>query len=489
MKILSIDQSTSATTAFLFSQDAEPQKIFAQLHRQHVPRAGWVEHDPREILGNIKSAIGLGKAAGATVLGLANQGESCLAWDSKTKEPLTPIIVWQDARTAQVCSDLAAAGHGALIQSRSGLRLSPYFSAAKLAWCFQNVENAAMLLGQGRLRLGTTDAYFRDVLTGRCETDAATASRTSLMNLSSCLWDDDLCAMFGVPRAALPEIGACNGDLGEIDGLRLASSIVDQQAALYGHQLRHKGGTKITFGTGAFALSLLGPTLPVLAGKTVPTVAWRRQGEETQYAIEGGVFTASSALNWAKEARLIANFPEIENFASPSMIERDLVFVPALSGLGCPHWNEAAKAAWLGLDLTTARTDLVQAVCEGVALRMAEIIEEIESISAISEPVGIDGGMTKSPGFCQFLADVIQKPLLRSDFGERTSLGVALLAADALEDGLGCSLRPNLGRNLRRNLRWNETTHDIRPERDLSCFRARFGEACALVDGWSCRSF
>ncbi|WP_121064490.1 FGGY family carbohydrate kinase [Chachezhania antarctica] len=469
MTILSIDQSTSATTAFLFAEDAAPREIFRRPHRQIYPREGWVEHDPVEILSNIRAAIAAGKAAGAMAIGLANQGESCLAWDKQTKQPLTPVMVWQDARTAQVCRDLEAAGHGPLVMDRSRLPLSPYFSAAKLAWCFRNVPDAAALLAAGRLRLGTTDAYFRDALTGRGETDVATASRTSLMNLQTCDWDADLCGLFGVPMQALPPIGDCNGNLGHVDGLTLAGSIVDQQAALYGHGVRDTGGTKITVGTGAFALTLAGNHVPAAGTATVPSVAWRRQGEPVQYAIEGGVFTASSALNWAKDLNLIGDFAEIETFADPPMIDRGLVFVPALSGLGCPHWNDRARGGWLGLGLSHTRTDLAQAVCEGVALRIAEVVTEIERNCPVAVPVSIDGGMTGSEGFCQFLADVLRKPLRAAAFGEQTSLGVALLAAEAVGTRLS----------------WMTECTDIAPARDLSSYRKRFGAAVALVEEWS----
>ena len=469
MKILAVDQSTSATTATLFSTSEPPREVFRRSHRQIFPQEGWVEHDPDEILSNIRAAFAAGKAAGAVAVGLANQGESCLVWDAETGKPLTPIIVWQDTRTADVCRALEGAGHGPEVLKRSGLPLSPYFSATKLAWCYAQVADAEALLAAGRLRLGTTDAFFRDALTGRGETDVATASRTSLMNLATCEWDAELCRIFGVPIEALPPIGDCNGDVGTADGLVLASSIVDQQAALFGHEVRDVGGTKVTIGTGAFALTLVGPDVPETGPPTVPSVAWRRAGEQTEYAVEGGVFTASSSLNWAKGLRLFDDFAEITTFAEPSMIERDLVFVPALSGLGCPHWNAAARGGWLGLGLSHSRKDLVQAVCEGVALRIAEVVTEIERSCAVAVPVRIDGGMAGSEGFCQFLADVLGKPLYLSAFGERTSLGAALLAAEVM--GV--------------DIDWDRTGRDILPRRDLSGLRERFIEAVALIERWS----
>lgn len=469
MTVLSIDQSTSATTAYLFSERAEPQLIYSKAHRQIYPQTSWVEHDPIEILNNIKSAIAAGKSAGAELVGLANQGESCLAWDTETKQPLSRIIVWQDTRTSLACQKLAEQGHAPFVQNRCGLRLSPYFSATKLAWCYQNVENADSLLAAGRLRLGTTDAFFRDVLTDRCETDVATASRTSLMNLETCTWDEDLCDIFSVPLAALPRIGDCNGALGEIDGLRLSSSIVDQQAALYGHGCRARGETKITFGTGAFALTLLGQKTPNTSTTAVPTIAWKMQGEPVQYALEGGVFTAASAVNWAKDAALIQDFSQLDTFEKPSMIEQGIAFVPALSGLGCPHWNEDAKAAWLGLSLSTTRQDLAQAVCEGVALRMAEILDEIETQCPVSSVVKIDGGLTKSSGFCQFLADVLQRTIELADFSEQTSLGVALLAQETTGETINLKI----------------PTRHFTPTQNHAQSRKAFSKARTLVENWA----
>ncbi len=469
MSVLSIDQSTSATTAYLFSEGVEPQLLYSKAHRQIYPQASWVEHDPIEILHNIKSALAAGKSAGAEIVGLANQGESCLAWDTKTKQPLSNIIVWQDSRTSETCQMLEEQGLAPFVQNRSGLRLSPYFSATKLAWCYQNVKNADDLLATGRLRLGTTDAFFRDVLTGHCETDVATASRTSLMNLDDCTWDQGLCEVFSVPLAALPKIGDCNGMLGEMDGLRLGSSIVDQQAALYGHGCRSRGETKITFGTGAFALTLLGSQKPDTSTAATPTIAWRKQGEPAQYALEGGVFTAASAVNWAKDAALIQDFSQLETFVKPALIDQGVAFVPALSGLGCPHWNEDAKAAWFGLSLTTSRQDLAQAVYEGVALRMAEVLSEIETKCLIKSSVKIDGGLTKSSGFCQFLADVLQKTVELADFSEQTSLGAALLAQETTGQTINLTI----------------PTRHFTPNHNFAQSRKAFAKARTLVESWA----
>lgn len=468
MKILSIDQSTTSTSAFLFSDGAEPELLFARDHRQIYPRDGWVEHDPAELLANLRAALAAGRAAGAEAWGIANQGESCLAWDAKTKAPISPVIVWQDRRTEMECAALVAAGQGALLRDRAGLLLSPYFSASKLGWCLRNLPEARALLAEGWLRLGTTDAFFRDVLTGRFETDVATASRTALMNLRTLDWDPDLCALFGVPIACLPAITDCNGDLGAAEGLPLCASIVDQQAALFGHGLRRAGETKITVGTGAFALTLTGETPPAADSAALPTVAWRLAGEAAQYALDGGVFTASSALNWARGLGLFDGYAELDALGDTPMIDRGLVFVPALSGLGCPHWDAEAKGGWLGLTLNTSAHQMVQAVLEGIALRIAEVLTEIEAQCPISGPIGLDGGVTQNRWFCQFLADVTGKPFALSGYADRTALGVAQLVALSGGDALQVALDRTL----------------IAPGRDGRAANARFGLARQLVQGW-----
>ncbi|MDK3019083.1 FGGY family carbohydrate kinase [Pseudodonghicola flavimaris] len=471
MKILSIDQSTTSTSAFLFAAGAAPERLFQRDHRQIYPRPGWVEHDPEELLSHLRAALARGRAAGAEVWGIANQGESCLAWDARTKTPVSPVIVWQDNRTEADCSALAAAGHAPRLRDRAGLRLSPYFSASKLGWCLREFPRARALHAEGRLRLGTTDAFFRDVLTGRFETDVATASRTALMNLRTLDWDHDLCALFGVPPDCLPAITDCNGDLGRAEGLPLCASIVDQQAALFGHGLRRRGESKITVGTGAFALTLTGAIPPTAEGAALPTVAWRLRGHPAQYALEGGVFTAAAALNWVRELGLFDSFDMLDAFDptdGPAMIDRDLVFVPALSGLGCPHWDSAARGSWLGLTLTTGAPQMVQAVLEGIALRIAELLAEIEGRSPVAEPIGLDGGLTQNRWFCQFLADVTGKSFARSDYAERTALGTALLAAEARGTGLSLPRTETL----------------FRPQRRYPHALRRFGSARALVQRW-----
>ncbi|WP_116133524.1 FGGY family carbohydrate kinase [Tropicimonas sp. IMCC34043] len=431
MRCLAIDQGTTSTRGILVAADGRAEPVASLAHRQILPRRGWVEHDPEELLANVAAALAAGAARGATSWALANQGESCLAWDATSGAAISPVIVWQDARTAEVTDALQRDGAAAEVAARAGLPLDPYFSASKLGWILRHVPQARALLASGRLRLGTTDAFFRDRLTGRFETDPATASRTSLMNLASCRWDPELCRIFGVPIEALPRIVPCAGALGTAEGLPLAASIVDQQAALFGHGCRAPGDTKITFGTGAFVLAVAGAAPPAPGLGALPTVAWQQDGAAPVYALDGGVYAASAALNWARDLGLFSGFDEISGLGGSSMLARGLVFVPALVGLACPHWDRGATGAWLGLTLETGRQNMVQAILEGVAYRTAEVLEAMGRCTAIRSPIAIDGGMSQNPGFARILANVCRRSVVVSDQAERTALGLAALADEA----------------------------------------------------------
>jgi len=425
MRALAIDQGTTSTRAFLIDQTGIHPVLTVE-HRQIYPAPGWVEHDSEELLASIRAC--LDAAPEVDCVGIDNQGESCLAWDARTGRAIGPVIVWQDDRTAELCARLKRDGFEPMVRRRAGLPLDPYFSASKLGWIMENIPEARPLADTGYLRLGTTDAFFRDRLTGRFETDPSTASRTSLLNLATGAWDAELCDLFGVPISALPEIRPTNGGLGELPGGgKLTASVVDQQAALFGHGARAPGDAKITFGTGAFALALTGeledtPTL-------LPTVAWAEQDADLAYALDGGVYAAASAVNWARGLGLFSEWSEIDHFDTPPAISRGIAFVPALAGLAAPHWDRSARGAWLGLDLGVAKSDMTQAVLEGVAFRMGEAIAEMASIISISSPISIDGGMSQNPWFCQFLADTLGLQLSISAEAELTALGCAQLAA------------------------------------------------------------
>ncbi len=433
MRLAAIDQGTSSTRALTVNTDGELKVVHTVGHQQYYPHAGRVEHDPEELVRNIE--ICANAAGPVDAIGIDNQGESCIAWDAKTKFALTPVIVWQDNRTLEQMERLKTEGLEVETLARAGLPLDPYFSASKLSWILQNVPEAKATQKRGDLRMGTTDAFFLDRLADRFVTDVTTASRTSLMNLETREWDESLCEIFGVPIESLPEIVATTGDFGAMKTghglIPVTASIVDQQAALYGFGCRQSGDAKITFGTGAFALMITGNEIHRRPEQgLLPTVAWQKTGKPPVYAIDGGIFTASAALNWAKSLGLFSEFSEINEFDGPAAIDSGLAFVPALSGLACPHWNNHARGVWLGLSLDHGPQQLVRAILEGVAFRAAEVIDAMNNCIKLNGPVLIDGGMSQNQYFTQFLADVFDREISPARVPELTGLGTALLAAN-----------------------------------------------------------
>lgn len=426
MKVLAIDQGTTSTRALLY-RDGRLAPVMQRAHRQILPAPGHVEHDPKELLANLHAALD----HEADLVALANQGESCLGWDARDGRPVSPVIVWQDDRTAPETARLDREGAGSEVMARAGLPLDPYFSATKLGWILRNCPEAASLARQGRLRLGTTDAFFRERLTGRFQTDIATASRTSLMNIATGAWDPALCEIFGIPPDCLPEITPTAGDLGRLpNGARLGASITDQQSALYGHGCRSPGAAKVTFGTGAFVQCLTGALIRPETPGPLPTVAWQMPGEAAQHALDGAVYTAAAALDWAKSLGLFSEYAEIARFDAAPAIDRGLVFLPALAGLACPHWDRQARGSWFGLTLDHGPADLMQALLEGVALRAAEAIGAIDALQPI-RALSVDGGLARNDYLLGFLAGLLRHPMGRAVEVESTALGLVHMALAA----------------------------------------------------------
>lgn len=427
MPIAAIDQGTTSTRVLEVNADGTPEIRHSIRHRQFYPQPGWVEHDPRELLENVRKCI---EAAGRVdAIGIANQGESCLAWDALSGEPLSPVLVWQDDRTGGMIEQMRADGLEALTLERARLPLSSYFSAPKLAWIMRTLPSADEARRRGRLRIGTTDSFFLDRLTGEFATDVTTASRTSLMNLATGQWDNDLCRIFDIPIECLPEIRPTAASFGSVNGIPIRVSIVDQQAALYGHGCRHSGDAKITFGTGAFMLAVAGKEIvSVPESGLLPTVAWKVEGVTT-FALDGGVFHAGAAIEWASRLGLFATFADLNAFTAEPAIARGLAFLPALTGLACPHWDREAAALWIGMSPGTSRADLCQSILEGVALRTAEVISAMNERIALRDRISIDGGLSGSPYFAQFLADVSRRTIVSKCFNDLTALGCAGIAA------------------------------------------------------------
>lgn len=429
MKIAAIDQGTTSTRVLVLTEGGLVP-VLSLPHAQTCPAPGHVEQDAEELLANIRRCL---DAAGADAVGLANQGESCLAWDARDGRPICPVISWQDDRTSDVTVALSRDGAGPLVMERAGLPLDPYFSASKLGWIMRHVPKAVELAAHGALRLGTTDAFFRDRLTGRFQTDVATASRTSLMNLATGSWDPDLCALFGVPIDCLPSIGPTSGDLGQLPGgARLAAAIVDQQAALFGHGCKRPGAGKVTFGTGAFVQCLTGDLVRPERPGPLPTVAWQKSGEPITYALDGGVYAAAAAVNWARGLGLFTSYAEISVFSEAPCIDRGIAFVPALTGLACPHWNRAARGAWLGLSLGIGKVEMMQALLEGIALRTAEVLAAMAELCPFVGPISVDGGLSRNDYFISFLSEVAGHDLFLPTETEQTAMGLAWMVAESL---------------------------------------------------------
>ncbi|OCX67258.1 glycerol kinase [Thioclava sp. SK-1] len=421
MRILALDQGTTSTRGLVVDTQGHHQAVFAARHKQYFPALDRVEHDPLEIVGHLRQAIA---AAGPVdAIALSNQGESCLAWDAQTGEALSPILVWQDRRSEARLAQMRDVAD--MVRARSGLPLEPYFAAGKLGWLMQQPRVQAAHRS-GRLRLGTTDAFFLQVLgdQGQALTDVSTASRSSLMNLAGGQWDRDLCQVFGVPIECLPPILPSVAQFATIADVPVTANIVDQQAALYGHGCRRMGQAKMTFGTGAFALALA-KDCAAPPGGLVPTIAWHLPGDAPCYAREGGVHAAGAAVEWAMRIGLLDGPEALHTFDQPPAIDRGLVFVPALSGLACPHWDGDAAGLFIGMTGGTTRADMAQALVEGIALRAAEVLGQMGSLDQVS----VDGGLSRSSYLVQFLADQIGADVVVPAVDELTGYGAAQLAA------------------------------------------------------------
>lgn len=481
-RVLAIDQGTSATKAIVLHGDGTVEPVGSYPHRQYYPRPGRVEHDAEELFANVTAAIA---AAGRPLdaVGIANQGETVVAWDAATGRPIHRAIVWQDVRTQPAIERLRAAGAEALTLSRAGLPLDAYFSASKLRWLLDEVPEAAGLRRSGRLRLGTSDAYFIERLTGIYATDVSTASRTSLLDLETARWAPELCELFGVPIELLPQIRPTAGSFGTLRAagadVPLGAAVVDQQAALFGHGCHAPGRAKMTFGTGAFALAVAGARrIGNSTAGMLPTVAWQFPGAAPVFAVEGGVYTAGAAVDWARSLGLFADYAEIDRFDRPSALERDLVFVPALAGLACPHWDRDAAGLWLGMGLATDRHDLCQAVLEGVALRAAEVFRTIGQAVPLATVLSVDGGLAGNDYFVRFLSRTTGAAVEIPATSEITSVGTAQLAMLGAGLATGPDTLPPSPSPRRR----------YEPEPPLDpALAARFAEAVARSRSWRSR--
>ncbi|SFC66526.1 FGGY family carbohydrate kinase [Pragia fontium] len=426
-----IDQGTTGTRVVVFDESGRSHSPMSIPHKQITLNSGWVEQDPEEILGNIVKCLASCEVVDA--IGICHQGESIVAWHADTKHPLYNAIIWQDMRTEKRIQQLKDAGLEPIVQSKSGLPLDPYFSASKMNWIIENIVGVKELAAKGKLRIGTMDSFFLDRLCGVYCTDYNSASRTSLFNIHTLEWDSELCEIFNVPIHCLAPIRDTTSHFGNInlDGhlTPVTASIVDQFAGTYGHGCRHKGDAKVTFGTGAFLQSLTGTEIADIGDSgLLPTLCWKFPDSPAVFGLDGGVYNAASAINWARKIGLFNDFDELDSFWKESAISRGLAFVPALSGLGCPYWDRSAAGIWTGLSLDVERKDMLQSVLEGIAVRSAEVILAMDKLSPLGDSISVDGGLSSNTYFKQFLANIIQKKIVAPANREVTALGTAMLA-------------------------------------------------------------
>ena len=446
--ILVIDEGTTSTRAMLFATDGACLGSAQRPLTQHYPAPGLVEHDAAEIWNlTLECAREMvTKAGGASAIagiGITNQRETIVFWDKRTGEPLAPAIVWQDRRTADICERLKAAGHEPTVQAKTGLLLDPYFSGSKIGWALANWPQ--LKAAGDNLAVGTIESYLVFRLTGGAHiSDATNASRTALMAIGSSGWDDGLCALFDVPRTILPEIVDCAGTLGmttpELFGgaIPITGMAGDQQAATIGQSCLLPGQTKATFGTGAFVLTQTGRTLPQSKNRLLATIAWQIGGER-HYALEGSVFVAGSLIQWLRdELELIEHAADTEPLARSVPDNGGVYLVPALSGLGAPHWQPAARGAIHGLSFAAKKAHVARAALEAMAHQTHDLKTAFAADGADWAELRIDGGMVANNWMAQDLADMLAIDVERPAFIETTALGAAMLA------GVGAGLYKTL---------------------------------------------
>jgi glycerol kinase len=438
--LLGIDEGTSAVKAMLFDADLRPLAEARRDKRMSHPRPGWVEQDAQEVLAAVVDAVAdaLREAPGeVAACGLDHQGESVLAWDADSGEPLTPIVTWQDKRSQEVLARLEKDGRADAVRERSGLPLDPYFSAGKLAWLVEREQAVARALDAGTLRLGTVDAYLCDMLGAGFATDLSTASRTQLAVPGEPDWDEALLATFGVPREALPTLMDTAGDLGALhhpdwpQELPLRARCVDQQAALAGAGCVEPGRVKATYGTGVFVLAHAGTERPRPGGGLLPTVAWRVDGR-VEYALDGGVFTAGALLDWlSRDLGLAPDAAALAALAAEAPDAGGVKVLPALAGLGAPWWRPDAHAVVAGLTAGTRPAHVARAALEAIAWRVADVLTAVTE-QAPAEVLRVDGGLTRDQLLLRLQADAAGVPV-EPGAVDATAAGAAALAAVGAE--------------------------------------------------------
>lgn len=476
--VLAIDQGTTSVRASVVDARLEVLCARAETIERSFPRPGWVELDAAKVVAATERvALEAVRAAGdrrIAALGLANQGETALVWERKTGKPLHRAVVWQCRRTEELCAKMREQGHEPWVRAATGLPLDPYFSATKIAWLLDEIPEARERARRGELCAGTLDTYTLFCLSGgRLHvTDPSTACRTLLARLSDGRFDPRLCDLFRVPIEILPEVVSSDADLGsvKIAGLELPvrGILCDQPAALLGVGCTSRGEGKCTYGTGAFLQINRGDDAAVLDDGLLRSIAWRL-GDATTYLLEGSVLAAGDVLSWLRDdLAMLANFSDVDGLLERTPDTAGVVFVPALVGLGAPHWAGDARGALFGLSRASRKEHVIRAALEGIAHRVADVLDVAAGVCGALSPIWADGGLAASSAFLQLQADLAGKPLRRAEATEATTRGVAALAAagaglvgsafEAVRAGAAASFAPRLDEAARRRARERHRT-------------------------------
>jgi glycerol kinase len=503
MTVLAIDAGTTGVTALIVTDQGTLAGRGYQEFRQYFPQPGWVEHLPEAIwqatLAACAHALASAGSPAIACVGITNQRETAVIWDRASLASPRRAIVWQDRRTAGICERLRASGVEPRVAELTGLRIDPYFTATKLTWLAENEPAVWAGVSDGSLVVGTVDSYLIARLTGgRLHvTDASNASRTLLFDIEAAQWSTELCALFGVPPHALPEVVASTGIVGYTDpdaflglSVPVAGIAGDQQAALFGQACFEAGAAKCTYGTGSFVLVNTGPTVVRSGAGLLSTVAWLSPSEGLTYALEGSVFVTGAAIQWLRDGLgLLDDAARSEELARSVPDSGGVVFVPALTGLGAPDWDPDARGAMFGLTRGTTRAHLIRAALEAIAFEVRDVIDVMTAESATlagvtsSSPgadgavpaLRVDGGASANDLLMQLQADQIQRPVERPVVAETTALGAAFLAG--LATGVWSS-REELAATWRLDRRFA-------PERTDDAAHARWRSAVEQTKAWA----
>jgi glycerol kinase len=478
--ILAIDQGTTGTTCLVFDRQGRLAGRAYSEFEQHFPRPGWVEHDASEIWESTRRVAGEAiEDAGAEELeaiGITNQRETVVAWDPRTGEPIHNALVWQDRRTAGRCDELREAGHTELVRERTGLVIDPYFSGTKIEWLRRNVDGARDAV------FGTIDSWLVFKLTGRHVTDLSNASRTMLFDIRELRWDPDLCGLLDIDPGSLPEPVPSShvyGSTGAFGGeVPVAGIAGDQQAALFGQACHEAGMAKNTYGTGSFVLLNTGGEAPQPPEGLLTTVAWGLDGR-TDYALEAAIFVTGAAVQWLRDGLgIIEAAAETEALAGSLESNDGVYFVPALTGLGSPHWDPYARGTIVGLTRGNGRAHLARAALEAIAYQTADAVRAQEAAGgAIMRELRADGGAAENRWLMQFQADVLGVPVIVPEIAETTAAGAAYLAGIAT----GIWELEEVGRMWREAVRYEPRMEPGEREELLG----RWGEAVERARGWA----